>query len=131
MTKLALSHFILFLFAYDSLMWSAYLFRHSQWLKTHPSALGYCDRLSYNMLATASIMTGIFLTGVSLMWLWYKSMYGYNGYCFGIIISIHISTIHLFALLAHCTSLDDTYWPPISKCMARYVVRPIKNKLSH
>ena len=123
-----LTNGLLLLLTYDALLWSSYLFRHSRWLKKHPQAAGYCDRISYCMLAMASVMTGIFLTLLSLTWLWYKTKYGYNPYCYFIIISMNTSIIHLFALLAHCTSLDTCYWPPISNFVSNRIVTPIKNK---
>jgi len=81
------------------------------------------------MLAIASVMTGVFLVGLSIMWLWYKTNSGYNPYCYAVIISVHISTIHLFALLAHCTALDVCYWPPISKFVSEKVIAPLKGQV--
>ncbi len=119
---------LLLILVYDTLIWSAHLFRHSRWLKKHPQATGYCDRISYCMLALASVMTGVFIACLGIMWLWYKTNFGYNIYCYSVIISVHISTIHLFALLAHCTSLDVCYWPPVSKFISERIVQPIKCK---
>ncbi len=128
MIKYVLMNAVLLVLVYDTLLWSAHLFRHSRWLKNHPRATGYCDRISYCMLAVASVFTGVFIAFLGIMWLWYKTSFGYNVYCYLTIIAVHTSTIHLFALLAHCTSLDVCYWPPVSKFVSIRVVQPIKDK---
>lgn len=127
LTQILMNGLLLFI-VYDSLLWACYLARHSRWLKKHPSAQGYCHRISYRMLFTASIFTGLFLLGLSIFWIWVKVNLGYNPYCYFVVISVHVSSIHLMALLAHCTSLDRCYWPLFSRFVSEVLVEPIKLK---
>ena len=111
----------------DSMIWSVYLYRHSFYIKKMVTELDLsCGRITYGMLGIASLMTGIFIVGLGVFWMWITVFCGYNILYFILISSCIISLIHMYSLLAHCTCLDVKYWPIISKCISKHIVKRFK-----
>ena len=110
----------------EVLFWSAFLIRHALWLQKHPYDEGYCDRISYRMLKVAAGMTGALSMCLAALWIWYKVNHGLGLSCFFVISSTQLAFIHLFSLLAHCTSLNRKYWPILSRVVSKQIVCRLK-----